>query len=447
MDGRQGTVNHSLQRDLSRRIMLSTLLFAVAAGTASGLMAFNEARELQDDMLHDIAKLVTTGQISGTPPLVKDVDHQGRFREDTIVIQRIDGGDGQMLTSLGGFIDGIQTVKIGDDGWRVLIRTVPAAGQHRSWRFAVAQQTAERDEIAWQNSLGAVLPILLLSGVMLALVNFVIHDRFRPLRSLATWVDQRDEKRLEPLPSNNIPEEIAPFLVAINQLLARVRIVLAQQQRFIADAAHELRTPVTALSLLAENVKLAPTPKELSQRTALLQEGLVRLRILTSQLLDLAHLQSEQDIACKPVSFNRIVRETIADLYPLAEERGLDLGISRQDEVTVLDQGAALGRLVRNAIDNAIRYIPYGGKIDISLFTQAGKAVLRVQDNGFGIPDKELQQVLKAFYRTKGNHESGTGLGLAICMEIAHVLGGEITLTNRKSGGLQFQYVQPLAEV
>jgi len=427
--------------------MLSTLLFAVAAGTASGLMAFNEARELQDDMLHDIAKLVTTGQISGTPPLVKDVDHQGRFREDTIVIQRIDGGDGQMLTSLGGFIDGIQTVKIGDDGWRVLIRTVPAAGQHRSWRFAVAQQTAERDEIAWQNSLGAVLPILLLSGVMLALVNFVIHDRFRPLRSLATWVDQRDEKRLEPLPSNNIPEEIAPFLAAINQLLARVRIVLAQQQRFIADAAHELRTPVTALSLLAENVKLAPTPKELSQRTALLQEGLVRLRILTSQLLDLAHLQSEQDIACKPVSFNRIVRETIADLYPLAEERGLDLGISRQDEVTVLDQGAALGRLVRNAIDNAIRYIPYGGKIDISLFTQAGKAVLRVQDNGFGIPDKELQQVLKAFYRTKGNHESGTGLGLAICMEIAHVLGGEITLTNRKSGGLQFQYVQPLAEV
>ena len=447
MDGRQGTVNHSLQRDLSRRIMLSTLLFAVAAGTASGLMAFNEARELQDDMLHDIAKLVTTGQISGTPPLVKDVDHQGRFREDTIVIQRIDGGDGQMLTSLGGFIDGIQTVKIGDDGWRVLIRTVPAAGQHRSWRFAVAQQTAERDEIAWQNSLGAVLPILLLSGVMLALVNFVIHDRFRPLRSLATWVDQRDEKRLEPLPSNNIPEEIAPFLAAINQLLARVRIVLAQQQRFIADAAHELRTPVTALSLLAENVKLAPTPKELSQRTALLQEGLVRLRILTSQLLDLAHLQSEQDIACKPLSFNRIVRETIADLYPLAEERGLDLGISRQDEVTVLDQGAALGRLVRNAIDNAIRYIPYGGKIDISLFTQAGKAVLRVQDNGFGIPDKELQQVLKAFYRTKGNHESGTGLGLAICMEIAHVLGGEITLTNRKSGGLQFQYVQPLAEV
>jgi signal transduction histidine kinase len=425
--------------------MLSTLLFAVIAGSVSGLLAFHEARELQDNMLHDIAALVITGQLYSTPPVVIDTDGHSEHREDRIVIQRIDQSDNQILASLAGFGDGLQTLDVKNEGWRVLIKTVPATSQQSSWRFAVAQQTEERDEIAWQNCLSAFLPILVLAAVMQVLVNVVIHDRFKPLRSLATLVDQHDETRLEPLPDSNIPEEMVPFLRSINHLLARVRRVLTQQQRFVADAAHELRSPVTALSLLAENLKNATTEGERSQRQALLQEGLTRLRILVGQLLNFARLQSEQEIPLESIAFNGIVQQSIADLYPLAEEKGIDLGISRQETITVLDFSHSLFQLVTNAIDNAIRYTPPGGKIDISLFSQSGNAVLLVQDSGPGIPENELLQVLTAFYRTQGNQEPGTGLGLAICLEIARVLGGEITLSNRESGGLQFQYTQPLA--
>ncbi len=445
MDGRQRTINHSLQRDLNRWIMLSTLLFAIVVGVFSGLLAFHEAREMQDNMLHDIAALVRKSQLSGTPPLVKGIGKKGVIREDTIIIQRIDGENIETPISFGDYADGIYTVQSGDDEWRVLIQTVPAKNQHRDWRFAIAQQTEERDEVAWQNTLSALLPILLLTVFILSLVNFIIRDRFKPLRSLATLVNQRDETNLNPFPDNNIPDEITPFLQSINHLLSRVRRILLQQQRFITDAAHELGSPVAALSLLADNVDRAPTPEERSKRQTLLQEGIMRLGTLISQLLDLASIQADRCRPAVPVSLNRLVRETIARVYPLAEEKTIDIGILREEPLTVLDANAMLGRLVCNAIDNAIRYSPPGGKVDICLFTHEDKAVLLVEDSGPGIPEKDIPQVSKAFYRTQDTLESGTGLGLAICQEIAKILGGEIILKNSDRGSLQFIYQQPLA--
>jgi two-component system OmpR family sensor kinase len=140
------------------------------------------------------------------------------------------------------------------------------------------------------------------------------------------------------------------------------------------------------------------------------------------------------------VAFQSVVQAVIADLYPLAEAKAIDLGMLRCEALTVLDVGGNLSTLVRNALENAIRYTPMGGMVDVSLFADAGQAVLQVEDNGCGIPAAEWQQVFEPFYRVGNSPEPGNGLGLAISQAIAKRLGGEILLVNRETGGLQFQY-------
>jgi two-component system OmpR family sensor kinase len=163
---------------------------------------------------------------------------------------------------------------------------------------------------------------------------------------------------------------------------------------------------------------------------------------LIIQLLDLARLQSDASGPTTALSFNTIVHNTIAELHPLAEAKQVDLGMARQEPVTVLDQDGRLGQLVRNAIDNAIRYSPPCSRVDVSLYVDAGNAVFCVEDTGSGIPEDELEQVMEPFYRNPGTSQPGNGLGLAICQEIAQLLGGDIALSNRVQGGLRFLYTQ-----
>jgi two-component system OmpR family sensor kinase len=257
-------------------------------------------------------------------------------------------------------------------------------------------------------------------------------------------LDQQVVTQLKPLPETDLAEEIAPFVSSINALLNRTQQAMDKQHRFIADAAHELRTPITALSLLVENVEHAGTEDERHKRQGLLRLGLDRLSTLISQLLNLARLQSDLKSTRQAVSFDYIVQETIADLYPLAEFSKIDIGVTRTKPVRVFDQEASLTQLVRNAIDNAIRYSPVGTKVDISIYAENGNAVFCVEDSGKGIPENELLKVMQPFYRIHGTTQNGNGLGLAICQEIAQRLGGIISLSNLPAGGLRFCYSQPL---
>jgi two-component system OmpR family sensor kinase len=220
---------------------------------------------------------------------------------------------------------------------------------------------------------------------------------------------------------------------------------MQKQQRFIADAAHELRTPIAALALQSENLAHATTEQDREERQHVLQQSLLLLRNLVAQLLDLARLQSEENVSIQEISFNMVVQDVSADMFPIAEAADIDLGMLRQDEnIIVGDRQGRLGQLVRNAIENAIHFTPHGGKVDISLYKQDGKAVLIVEDSGIGIPEAELEQVMQPFYRVMEGVQPGSGLGLAISHEIAQRLGGSIILANREHGGLQFKYEQPL---
>ncbi|GJL77735.1 MAG: two-component sensor histidine kinase [Nitrospinaceae bacterium] len=438
MDGEQVKTRQSLQRDLSGWIIWTALAFALVAGLVASGITFHEAREHQDGTLREIAILVKTGQLNENTPSPPDAED---VEDEAVLIRRLDVNSPQALPQLPANLrNGLQTITLDDEQYRVFTFKLTSSGQ----RYAIAQKTELRDDIALISSLNVFLPIVLLVIVMLVIIHLIIRNRLNPLKSLAASLDQQDVTGLKPLPETAIPVEIFPFVSSINVLLERIQQAMQKQYRFIADAAHELRTPVTALSLLVENTEKANSETDRMERQKLLRQGLDRVSGLVSQLLDLARLQSDHEGPTEVVSLNKVVQDAIADLYPMAESAKVDLGVTRQDSIDLLDQEGRLGQLVRNAIDNAIRYTPEGGKVDISLFAEQGKAIFCVDDTGSGIPENELQQVMEPFYRTRGNPRPGNGLGLAISQEIAQRLGGTITLSNRPEGGIRFRYAQRL---
>lgn len=437
----------SLQRDLNRWVIFTAAIFVLVGSTIGGGIAFFDARELQDELLREIALRVQAEQLSDSPSGIPSVAANATLsssvepEEASIMIWPLEPEHGQATSRLTETLqDGLQTVTLNKEEWRIFVVRQKNGGRH----FAVGQQTELRDEIALSSAINVFLPVVLLAGVMLLGVNFVIRYHFRPLQALSAKLDRKVSVLPEPLPETGIPEEILPFVASINALLERLKESMHKQSRFIADAAHELRTPVTALSLQVENIRTAKNSEDREARQAVLQEGLERLRILVHQLLDLARLQSQQDSVSVSVSFRQVIQDVIADLHPLAEAAQVDLGMTQQAELTLIDQDGQLGQLVRNAIDNAIRYTPQGGQIDVSLTELDGRAEFVVEDNGPGIKQDELVHVMEPFYRAPDNTQSGSGLGLAIAREIALKLGGEIVLTNRPQGGLRFKYAQAI---
>lgn len=428
----------SLQSELSRWIILAASLLMVIGGLVSSGIAFMEAREIQDSLLQEIGMLVQQGYRPNKPTELKNQEGE----EISLLIQPLEDPSNQSTLVFSKTLkNGLQTVTLGDEPWRVLVIELADEQRH----YIIAQPTELRDDLAVASGLNVFLPMLVLVGLMLLLVRWIIRYQFKPLKQLAAQLHHQDASHPEPLPQQNVPAEIYPFVESINSLLERIRHSMNRQQRFIADAAHELRTPVTALSLLVENVKKATSPQDQEERQQQVETSLQRLRSLLNQLLDMARLQSEQQSTRQAISFTQRVQQVIADLHPLAEQKQIDLGVVRMEALTVLDQDERLRQLVFNAIDNAIRYTPEGGQVNISLFEQNKKAIFRVEDTGEGIPENALHEVFEPFYRYQHNDQPGNGLGLAISQEIARHLGGAIQLQNRQEGGLQFTYTQAVS--
>lgn len=425
MDGYKRRLNASIQLKLSLALSLAIVFIAILAGIFSFASAFDEAQELQDDSLRQVAALFDRQHLPAA---------QSSNDEDTrVIVQYLsDDKQGSRPKSAGGaslripnsVFDGLHTLKLGDDSYRVMVKSLT-----QTQRIVVAQETSVRDEIARGSALRTLLPFLILLPVLLLLVAQLVRKMFRPIALLSKEVDQRSEQELHALEVTNLPTELRPFVVAMNRLLARVVQAMDAQQRFVADAAHELRSPLTAMSLQVERLADADMSSQARERLETLQKGIERGRKLLDQLLRLAQAQSVSESLQSQISVQAIYRRVLEDLLPLAEAKHIDIGVEGGEDAQVWVREWDLMTLVKNLIDNAIRYTPAGGRIDLSVSTVAGAALLQVQDSGPGIAKTERERVFDPFYRILGRDQIGSGLGLSIVQTIAQRMGAQVSLS------------------
>ena len=217
-------------------------------------------------------------------------------------------------------------------------------------------------------------------------------------------------------------------------MLTRVNRAVETQRRFVADAAHELRSPLTALSLQAEHLAAADMSPQARERLARLGQGLNRARDLLAQLLALARAQANPREDVRAESLSLLLRQILEDMMPLAEARNIDLGVLSLDEATIQTPPHALAVILKNLLDNAIRYTPPGGRVDISASCADESVILVITDTGPGIPPAERERVFEPFYRLPGHDVTGSGPGLAIAKTLTTQLGGIIHLTDAPEG-------------
>ena len=311
----------------------------------------------------------------------------------------------------------------------------------------VAQPVRIRQGLAAAAALRGVLPLGLAAPLMAAVLWWLIARSLRPLARVARQVGEQDADALAALPAAGLPDEVAPLVAALNALLARLGLAWGQQRAFVADAAHELRSPLTALKLQAQVLRrLGETDADKASRAAALDAlvaGVDRASRLVEQLLTLARSEpGAPATAFETVALAALLRQVLADsAAPLAAARGSRVSLDADESVSVQGDPAALALLLRNLVDNALRYTPAGGELRLTL--QAGSpgatgARLTVDDSGPGIPEADRERVFERFVRgAAADQASGSGLGLAIVRSIARRHGATVTLGDSPLGGLR----------
>jgi two-component system OmpR family sensor kinase/two-component system sensor histidine kinase QseC len=349
---------------------------------------------------------------------------------------------------------GFADVKVvGGDTWRTFSVVTP------SLVIQVAQPLQIRERLAASAAWRSVIPLLLLAPVLGIAMWWLVNRSLAPLRRVADDVRSRDAGALSAVRDDGLPDEVEPLVQSINALLARVAESFEAQRAFVADAAHELRSPLTALKLQLQVLRRAPDGAARSTAVDALDEGVLRASRLVDQLLSLARSESAGSAPAAAQSLTvvdlaEVARQALADTVPFALSRRSELQLDVAGPSSVVADAAALSVLVRNLADNAVRYSPEGSVIHVSVGQGAGAAtgpdggvrldaggevLLVVDDAGPGIPVGERERVLDRFYRRDetSSEASGTGLGLAIVRSIAARHGASLTLGDSPMGGLR----------
>jgi len=320
----------------------------------------------------------------------------------------------------------------------------------------VAQPWSVRDALARQAAFRVLAPILLLLIAMAAAVVWIVGGAIAPLKRLAAEVQRRDAGSLEPITAPELPVETAPLIDELNRLLERLRRAFEKQRTFVADAAHELRSPLTALSLQLQLLDRARDESARSEARTRLGSAIERAIHLASQLLTLARQEPEgAPLQLQPVALEACARQAIEDVHALAEQRQIELSLAGAAEpaganepVLVNGDRDALRILVRNLVDNAVRYSPVGGKVMVRIDRTAepqpiASPRLTVVDEGPGIPAAERERVFDRFFRRADATEGGSGLGLAIVSAIANRHRARVTLEDAEPQGLEVTVTFP----
>ena len=434
-------IKHSLQLQLSLTITALLLIIALISGSLSFYETYHQTHKIQDDLLRQIAAYINPSQ-----PLPKSQKSKNDARIH-IRTSTQQAPDKKALPEASHLPDGFHTLTEadGDDTYRVYITTTEQG------KIIIYQENEYRDDLAQSIAWHSTTPILATIPFAIALLIWQIRRALRPLRQQSQELQHRQATNLAPLNPQQAPSEIQGFIHAINQLLHRTHQAMQQQQRFIADAAHELRTPTTALSLQAERLSEHNLPPELKEQIGSLKTTIQRSHQLQEQLLTLARSQASpeqpnsEQAQTPSIPIQPIFQRIIQDLHPLAQAKDQDIGVTSADNPSLPISEIDLYTLIKTLADNAIRYTPRGSQIDLSAQSRQGSTILIIEDNGNGIPPAERQRVFDPFYRILGSDEQGTGLGLSIAQTIAQRHGGTISLHNSQNfpTGLRVEITLP----
>ncbi len=319
---------------------------------------------------------------------------------------------------------------------------------HRQWRlfgaasgnrYVVAAQPADvRDAAARNITVRTLLPSLAVLPASGLLICLAVSFGLRPLMRITSELRARSPRDLAPIETARLPPEIAPMVHALNELMQRVGNIIAAQRNFIADAAHELLTPLTALRLQAQLLARAESASRKREMISELQGGVSRTLQLARQLLTLArHGADAAGEEPTAVDLENVVNHVLAIHWPLAQAKSIRTEITVSGECVTGGSEEALNTLISNLIENAIKFSEFDGTVRVQLRREADRVLVDIEDSGPGIPTDERERVFDRFYRRSGNTASGSGLGLAIAREIATRHGAAITLqTSFTLGGL-----------
>jgi two-component system OmpR family sensor kinase/two-component system sensor histidine kinase QseC len=423
-------IMNSIRARLSVALIVLVALVSLVAAFVTYHRVLNETSTLFDYQLRQMA-LSLRGQISLAPHIEVPPDHG----DSDFVIQIWDIFGSRVYLSRPGLplinqvVLGYTDLSLRGEDWRAYGLQTP------NGVIQIAQPLRVRQGLAGAAALRVVIPLILLLPVMVAFVAWIVGQGLQPLKAVTAEVQRRDVRSLSPLAAERLPQEIEPLVSELNRLLLRLELAFSAQRDFIADAAHELRSPLTALRLQLQLLDRAPDePARLEARDRL-GSAIERAIHLAEQLLTLARADPGPAIATAPVDLGSIAAAAIADSHALALSRHTDVSLDAEPLVV---QGDAEGLriLMRNLIDNAVRYTPPGGTVRVKCFMGDNGPELNVADSGPGIADAEKYRVFDRFYRRTGVSETGSGLGLAIVAAVAHRHAARVILGDAPGGGL-----------
>ncbi|MCA8293620.1 sensor histidine kinase N-terminal domain-containing protein [Burkholderia sp. AU30198] len=431
----------SLRRRLLMWLMPAACVIGLVASAGTYWGALRELDDLLDDQMRSMSKQIVVGP-NGELSFSDHANGKHGFEAsdpDAVLLQVWRNGTLVYSTDRDSKLPppeqkGIASVDVGGQPWRTYVTE----------RGGTTIRLAQARHARWEAIAGIAVHLLWPVFSMLPLLAiglwFGIGAGLRPLRSIASGLKRRNANNLEPVDVGSMPNEVRPLAEAINDLLARLDRSFTLQRHFIADAAHELRTPIMGLSIQSQLLRRASTAEEREHILAQIQAGTTRLGHLAEQLLTLARLEPDAQAAASastPVDLAALCRSVVSDRTRVADAHRIDLGAIVSTPVMTSGNADTLRVLLNNLVDNAIRYAGDGARVDVSARLDGTTPVLEVADDGPGIPEAERTDVWERFYRGEGAQavtSSGSGLGLSIVKRIAEQHSATVALGTTRSG-------------
>ncbi|MHA3982897.1 ATP-binding protein [Acinetobacter venetianus] len=417
------------QYSLKKRLIWGTSIFSLLLGCllifTAYKIALHEVDEILDTQMQYMAERSTTQPLT---PVASKVELHRTYHEEDLLVDIWAYKDQSHLWHQTHLLippvqqAGFYTQETPQGKWRVYV--IPL----KDYQIQVSQQEQVRKSFAWELAGSMFIPYVLLLPFAIVILAFIISLSLKPLDDFKAELQQRDSDGLAPIDSQEYPQELIPTIEEMNHLFERIQHAQAEQKQFIADAAHELRTPVTALNLQTK-ILMSQFPEHESLKN--LSKGLARIQHLVTQLLALA----KQDVGLMLIEphtlfrLNDVALNCVEQLVNLAMQKEIDLGFERNDVIEMQSLESTVHSIIFNLIDNAIKYTPSQGIINISVYNEnEDYACIQIEDSGSGIAPENYDKVLKRFYRVHHHLEVGSGLGLSIVDKATQRLGGTLQL-------------------